>query len=62
MRPGSEPTWLSGDRFEAAVSANRKLVDIVDRKENRTFIVLDAKAVEELRDLCQEVLEFMGVR
>lgn len=54
-----EGTWFSGQRFEAAVSPNRKLADVTDRKERKTLIVLDIEALRELRDLAGELVEFM---
>jgi hypothetical protein len=56
--PTREPTWFSGEKFEAAVSMNRAFADIMDRKTGR-LILLDAAALHELRDLVQELLEFM---
>lgn len=54
-----EPTWFSGERFEAAVSVNRTLADIIDRKTGDRMILLDTATLSELRDLVDELLEFM---
>ena len=54
-----EPTWFSGNRFEASVSMNRALADIMDRKNVGRLTLLDVSALHELRDLVQELLEFM---
>jgi hypothetical protein len=57
--PSREPTWFSGERFEAPVSMNRMFVDIMDRKNVGRLTLLDASALHELKDLVQELLEFM---
>lgn len=56
----AEGTWIQGDRLQAAVSPSRKLADIVDGKTLKRLTLLDQKALIELRDLCQELIEFMG--
>lgn len=53
-------TWIRGDRFEASVAPSRKLADIVDGKMLKRLTLLDVKGLVELKDLCQELIEFMG--
>ncbi len=57
--PIRKGTSIAGDRFEAAVSPDRELVDIVDRKELKRLILLDLAGLRELRDLTNELIEFM---
>jgi hypothetical protein len=57
--PG-EGTWIRGNRLEASVAPSKKLADIVDGKTFRKLILLDVEALKELRDLSQELIDFMG--
>jgi len=57
--PG-EGTWIPGNRLQASVAPSRKLADIVDGQTFRKLILLDVDALKELRDLSQELIEFMG--
>lgn len=57
--PSREPTWFSGERFEASASMNRAFSDIVDRKTGGRLTLLDVSALHELKDLVRELLEFM---
>jgi hypothetical protein len=59
MSPTREPTWFSGERFEAPVSMNRAFADITDRENGGRLTLLNASALHELKDLVQELLEFM---
>ena len=60
MSGPAEGTWIRGDRLQASVSPSRKLADIVDGQTFRKLILLDVEALKELRDLSQELIEFMG--
>lgn len=55
-----ERAVLTGNRFEAAVSASRTRVDLKDRRDGKTIVLLDRGDVEEMRDLAIELLEMMG--
>lgn len=55
-----EGTWIHGERLEAAVSPSRKLADIIDGTTLKRLTLLDKKALIELRDLSQELIDFMG--
>jgi hypothetical protein len=59
MRGTREGTVIEGKRFEAHVSPNRKLADLVDRELKGRLILLKKMSVIELRDLCQELIDFM---
>jgi hypothetical protein len=59
--PTSEKRFvINGDRFEAYVSPNRLLTDLVDRELKGRLILLRKSSVVELRDLCQELIDVMG--
>jgi len=60
MSGPAEGTWIPGNRLQASVSPSRKLADIVDGQTGRRLIVLDVDAIRELRDLSQELIDFMG--
>lgn len=60
MSGPAEGTWIRGSRLEAAVAPSRKLADIVDGKTFKKLILLDKEALIELRDLSQELIDFMG--
>lgn len=60
MSGPQEGTWIRGQRLEASVSPSRKLADIVDTQIGRKLILLDVQALRELRDLSQELIDFMG--
>ena len=57
--PGAERTVIEGKRFEAHISPNRRLSDLVDRELKGRLILLKKESVIELRDLCEELIEFM---
>lgn len=52
---GEGGTNLSGNRFEADVSPNRKNADIRDRKGNRFFTLLSKEDIMELHELTSEL-------
>lgn len=56
--PGKR-TVIEGGRFEAHISPNRRLCDLLDRELKGRMILLKKESVIELRDLCQELIEFM---
>jgi len=58
--PAKERAWISGSRFEAFISADRTLSDIADRENVGRLILLRVSDLHELRDLAQELIDFMG--
>lgn len=56
---GDEPAFSKTKRFEAYVSVNGKFADIVDRRQGKRIIALDKKAVEELGQMTDEVLDVL---
>ena len=57
--PREGAVTITGDRFEAPVSPNREFADIVDLKEMKRLTLMDVASLRELRDLANEVIEFM---
>jgi len=60
MSGPAEGTWIRGSRLEAAVSPSRNFADIIDGKTLKKLTMLDKEALVELRDLSQELIDFMG--
>lgn len=60
-----QPTWISDPtgegRFEAWVSQNKKMADVVDTKIDKKHTAMTRKQVAKLRLLVIEILE-SGVR
>lgn len=54
-RPGA--IWIDGDRFEASVSPGRTMSDIVDRKFDKKFVLLDRENLEELGRMVGVILD-----
>lgn len=52
-----DPVLVDGVRFEGMVSMNRQDADIFDRRYRHKFIALDRAALEELRQMVEEILE-----
>lgn len=54
-----ERASILGKRFEAFVSSDRSIVDIVDRENTGHLILLSGDDLSELRDLLEELGFFM---
>ena len=54
-----ERTSIRGKRFEAFVSSDRSLADVVDRENTGRLILLPVDDLRELRDLLDELVGFM---
>jgi hypothetical protein len=52
-----ERSVLVGNRFEAAVSANRQLADIVDRKRKGGLVLLNRVDLRALKEKVETILE-----
>jgi hypothetical protein len=59
MGDAAEPAWMPGMRFEAEISADRKLFEIVDREHGVRFASLDRGAVREIARLVDTALRAM---